>query len=151
MPTVPPPVIGLGAAIVQHAVAPRPGPGSGTGASTVRRVLAASVAVGSVALMGGAVRRFFAAGTTVEPFDPSQASVLVTDGPNALTRNPMYVGMAGALTAHALARGGWATWLPVAGFVGIIDRVQVQPEETALRARFGAEYDAYCRRVRRWL
>lgn len=145
MPTVPPPVIGLGAAAVQHALAPR------SGSSTGRRALAASAAVGSAALMGGAVRRFFAAGTTVEPFDPSEASVLVTDGPNAFTRNPMYVGMAGVLVAHALARGGWATWLPVAGFVAVIDRVQVQPEEAALRARFGAEYDDYCRRVRRWL
>lgn len=150
MPTVPPPLIGLGAAAVQHVLAPGPGTG-GSGSGTVRRVLAVSVAAGSAALMVGAARRFFAVGTTVEPFDPSQASVLVTDGPNALTRNPMYVGMAGVLTAHALARGGWATWLPVAGFVAVIDRVQVQPEEAALHARFGAEYDDYCRRVRRWL
>lgn len=147
MPSVPPPVIGLGAAILQHALAPRPRPTAGTS----RRALAASVAAGAATLMGGAVRRFLAAGTTVEPFDPSQASVLVTDGPNALTRNPMYVGMAGLLAAHAVARSGWAPWLPVAGFVAVIDRVQVQPEEEALRDRFGPEYDAYCRRVRRWL
>lgn len=145
MPTVPPPVIALAAAGVQHVLAPRRPTGGG------RRVLAVSTAVGGAALMGGALRRFLDVGTTFEPFDPSAASVLVTDGPNALTRNPMYVGMAAILAAHAVARGGWATLLPVAGFVAVIDRVQVQPEEAALRARFGAEYDDYCRRVRRWL
>ncbi len=75
----------------------------------------------------------------------------MTDGPNALTRNPMYVGMAGVLTAHAIARGGWLTALPVAGFVALIDRVQVRPEEQALRGLFGDEYAAYCARVPRWL
>jgi protein-S-isoprenylcysteine O-methyltransferase Ste14 len=145
MPTVPPPVIALVAAGVQHALAPdRP-------SSRLRKGLALGATAAGAGLMAGAVRRFLAAGTTVEPFDPSQASVLVTDGPNALTRNPMYVGMAGVLTAHALARGGWATWLPVAGFVAVIDRVQVQPEEAALGARFGDEYEDYRRRVRRWL
>lgn len=141
---MPPPVIALAAAGVQHAVATR---SSGRGG----RVLAGCLAAGSAGLMGGAVRRFLAAGTTVEPFDPSAASVLVTDGPNAVTRNPMYVGMAGLLAAHALARGGRVTWLPVAGFVAVLDRIQVLPEEEALRARFGEAYDDYCRRVRRWL
>ena len=92
-----------------------------------------------------------ASGTTVDPLRPARASGLVTSGPNRVTRNPMYVGMAGALVAHALIRGGWATVLPVAAFVAVIDRVQIRPEEAALRELFGEEYDAYCRRVRRWL
>jgi protein-S-isoprenylcysteine O-methyltransferase Ste14 len=145
MPLVPPPIYTLAAAGVQHVLAPDRATG------TWRRVLAASVAAGSAGLMGAAARRFFAVGTTVEPFDPSEASVLVTDGANALTRNPMYAGMAGLLAAHALARGGWLTWLPAAGFVALIDRVQVRPEEAALSVRFGAEYDEYRRRVRRWV
>jgi len=145
MPTVPPPVVALAAAGAQHVLAPR------RPAGALRRVLATSVAAGSVGLVGATARRFLAAGTTVEPFDPAQATVLVTDGPNALTRNPMYVGLAGLLLAHAVARGGWATWLPVAGFVAVVDRVQVRPEETALAALFGPEYDDYRRRVRRWL
>jgi protein-S-isoprenylcysteine O-methyltransferase Ste14 len=75
----------------------------------------------------------------------------VNSGPNRITRNPMYVGMAGLLAAHALIRGGWATALPVAAFVGVIDRVQIRPEEAALRELFGATYDDYCRSVRRWI
>lgn len=145
MPHVPPPLIALAAAVVQHALAPRAPTG------TPARGLAGALAVGSAVLTGAAVRRFFAVGTTVDPTDPARASVLVTDGPNSLTRNPMYVGLAGLLTAHALARGGWTTLLPVAGFVAVVDRVQVRPEEQALRAQFGAAYDDYCRRVRRWV
>ena len=37
---------------------------------------------------------------TVEPFDPSKATALVVSGPNAVTRNPMYVAMAGVLLAR---------------------------------------------------
>jgi protein-S-isoprenylcysteine O-methyltransferase Ste14 len=59
--------------------------------------------------------------------------------------------MAGLLTAHALLRGGWLTSLPVVGFVAVIDRVQIRPEETALSALFGEEYADYCRRVPRWI
>jgi protein-S-isoprenylcysteine O-methyltransferase Ste14 len=97
------------------------------------------------------VSRFRRDHTTVEPFDPSKTSALVTDGPNALTRNPMYVGMAGLLTAHALFRGGWLTLLPVAGFVAVIDRFQIRPEEAALQELFGEDYAAYCRSTRRWV
>jgi protein-S-isoprenylcysteine O-methyltransferase Ste14 len=62
----------------------------------------------------------------------------------------MYVGMAAVLAGHAVRRGPRAL-LPLAAFVAYIDRLQIQPEEQALRARFGEEYNAYCRRVRRWV
>ena len=145
MAHVPPPVIALVAAIAQHALAPR----RSTGAW--RRLPAGALALGSVALPTATLLRFRDVGTTVDPSHPTKASTLVTKGPNAFTRNPMYLGLAGVLSSHALARGGWAPWLPVAGFVALIDRFQVRPEEEALRSRFGEAYDAYCARVRRWV
>lgn len=63
----------------------------------------------------------------------------------------MYVGMAGALSAHALRRGGWAAVLPVLGFVGVMDRIQIPAEEDALRIQFGSDYADYEARVPRWL
>jgi protein-S-isoprenylcysteine O-methyltransferase Ste14 len=145
VPIVPPPLIALAAGAAQAAVAPdRP-----TG--RLRKAAAAGLTLGSAGLAGGAVGRFRRDHTTVEPFDPSRTSALVTDGPNAFTRNPMYVGMAGLLTAHALLRGGWLTLLPVAGFVVVIDRFQIRPEEAALQQLFGEDYAAYCRSTRRWL
>jgi len=35
--------------------------------------------------------------------------------------------------------------------VVVIDRFVIAREEAYLRRRFGAEYEAYCQRVRRWL
>jgi protein-S-isoprenylcysteine O-methyltransferase Ste14 len=36
-------------------------------------------------------------------------------------------------------------------FVLYLNRFQIGPEERALQARFGAEFEDYCRKVRRWL
>lgn len=98
-----------------------------------------------------AVDRFRRSGTTIEPFQPDRASVLVTNGANAVSRNPMYVGLAGMLVAHGVWRGSWVTLLPLAGFVVFIDRVQIQAEEAALLEKFGAEYDAYRAAAPRWI
>ena len=54
----------------------------------------------------------------VDPLHPDRAGQLVVEGPNGLTRNPMYVGMAGVLVAHAVRRGSWTALLPAALFVG---------------------------------
>jgi protein-S-isoprenylcysteine O-methyltransferase Ste14 len=145
VPVVPPPAYALTGLLVQHLVAGD----RRTGA--VRKLVGAAVAAGSAALAAGSARRFRDSGTTIEPFHPERTKALVTTGPNALTRNPMYVGMAGLLCAHALVRGGWLPMLPVAAFVVVIDQTQIRPEEAALRELFGEEYDAYCARVPRWL
>ncbi len=142
---VPPPVVALAAAVVQRVVA------SGRPSTPASRVAAGVVAAGSVALAGAAAVRFARARTTVDPHAPSRASTLVTDGPNAVTRNPMYVGMAGLLAAHAVWRRSPIALLPAAAFVIAIDRVQVPAEEDALRENFGAAYEAYCAQVPRWL
>jgi protein-S-isoprenylcysteine O-methyltransferase Ste14 len=146
MKRLPPPVIALGAALTQRAMT-REAPPS----PRARSLAAAAVATASIALAGSAAGQFRRQGTTVDPIDPSRASALVTSGPNGLTRNPMYVGMAGLLVAHALRRGSLLTLLPVAAFTAYIDRVQIAAEERALAERFGSEYDAYRRRVPRWL
>jgi protein-S-isoprenylcysteine O-methyltransferase Ste14 len=105
----------------------------------------------SAGLAEGSAKSFRASGTTLNPFDPAQASVLVTSGPNAISRNPMYVGLTGLLVANAVRRGSWTALAPVAVFVLVIDRFQIESEESALLARFGAEYEAYQAAVPRWL
>lgn len=141
---VPPPVLGLAVAVLQRRL-PRRDP------SRARRWLAAGVAGASLVLVGDAERRMRTAHTTWDPLHPGDASSLVTGGAFDLTRNPMYVAMAGVLTAHAIARGTAAQLLPVAAWVGFIDRFQVQPEERALGDNFGEDFTAYRQRVRRWL
>ena len=61
------------------------------------------------------------------------------------------VGMAGLLVANAIWRGSWAALAPVAGFVVIIDRLQIEAEESALLEKFEAAYEAYRAAPPRWL
>jgi protein-S-isoprenylcysteine O-methyltransferase Ste14 len=63
----------------------------------------------------------------------------------------MYVGMAGLLVANAIWRGSWVALAPVAGFIVLLDRLQIRAEESALLGKFGAEYEAYRLAAPRWL
>ena len=76
----------------------------------------------------------------------------MTDDVFSLTRNPMYLGLSLALVAWALAVGsplGALLFLPA--FVIYLTEFQIKPEERALRANFGADYEVYQSSVRRWL
>ena len=146
MPHVPPPLLALAGGLAQRLLTPEV-----SSPTKPRAVLAGAVALASISMAGGAAGRFRRGGTTVDPLHPDRASALVTDGPNALTRNPMYVGMTGVLLANAVRRGSVLGVLPVAAFVAYIDRLQIAPEEVALREKFGSDYVAYCGSVPRWL
>jgi protein-S-isoprenylcysteine O-methyltransferase Ste14 len=138
--------LALVAAIAQRAMTrgPQRPPAVRTAAATV-------TAVGSAALAAAAATQFRRLGTTLEPFDPAQASALVTSGANAVSRNPMYVGLTGLLVANAVRLGSWRALLPAAAFMLAIDRLQIAAEESALLTKFGADYDAYRAAVPRWL
>jgi len=143
---VPPPLLGLAAALAQRAITgATPAPDAG------RMAVTGTLSMASIALAGAAASKFRRSGTTVDPLRPETSSVLVTSGANSISRNPMYVGMAGLLVAHALWRRSWVALLPVAVFVMLIDRLQIQAEESALAGTFGAEYDAYRAASPRWL
>jgi protein-S-isoprenylcysteine O-methyltransferase Ste14 len=87
--------------------------------------------------------------TTVRPFQDSTA--LVTDGPYRVTRHPMYLGMLLIVLGTALLAGSTVPLAVVVGMWWLLATTFVIPEETAMRRQFGAQYDAYARRVRRWL
>jgi protein-S-isoprenylcysteine O-methyltransferase Ste14 len=116
-----------------------------------RRAASATIAAVSFSIAGAAASRFRQSGTTLEPVHPDRASVLVTDGANAISRNPMYLGLAGMLLAHAVWRGAWTAVLPLAGFVAFVDRAQIREEEAALREIFGAAYENYLATTPRWV
>ena len=114
-------------------------------------IAAGSALAAGLGVVAVAIGQFVRARTTVDPLHPAAASALVTGGIFQLTRNPMYLGMALALTAWALWLGNGAAALLLAGFVAYISRFQIAPEERALRAHFGDEFEAYAQRVRRWI
>jgi protein-S-isoprenylcysteine O-methyltransferase Ste14 len=72
---------------------------------------------------------------------------LITEGPYAYVRNPIYTGMFGMLIATGLAMEHWmATIAAVVIFsVGLV--IRVRSEEKLLRAAFGEEFEDYARRV----
>jgi protein-S-isoprenylcysteine O-methyltransferase Ste14 len=72
---------------------------------------------------------------------------LVTTGPYALVRHPIYTGMAGMLLATGLTHSHLLTLLLGVVVFTIGTVVRVRSEERLLRAEFGAEFDAYARRV----
>jgi len=103
----------------------------------------------SVGLAG--VVAFRRARTTVNPLQPERASALVTGGIYRHTRNPMYLAVATMLLAWGLWLGNALGPLGAVLFVAWMDRLQIPPEERALAALFGEEFERYRRKVRRWL
>jgi len=72
---------------------------------------------------------------------------LITVGPYAYIRNPIYIAMLGMLISTGLAMEHWIV-LPVAVVIFVVGLViRVRSEEKLLRAAFGAEFEAYARRV----
>ncbi|MDC7706026.1 methyltransferase family protein [Vogesella indigofera] len=104
----------------------------------------------AVLLDGSAVLAFVRQHTTVNPLRPQNSSALVVSGFYRLSRNPMYLGMLCLLLAWVWWLQQWPALLGPLLFVLWLNRFQIAPEERALAARFGEEYAAYCRRVRRW-
>jgi protein-S-isoprenylcysteine O-methyltransferase Ste14 len=107
---------------------------------------AAGLAIGIMAFL-----RFRQAKTTVNPFVPEESSALVTGGVFRCTRNPMYLGTLLILVAWALWLANAAAFLLLPLFILYVNRFQIVPEERALQARFGAEFERYRGSVRRWL
>jgi protein-S-isoprenylcysteine O-methyltransferase Ste14 len=83
---------------------------------------------------------------------PGQAThAMIEDGPFRLSRNPLYVGLLALyLGLTLLAPTFWGLVLFPAAVLLVLWGA-IQPEERFLRDRFGAPYDDYTRRVRRWL
>ncbi|WP_419905110.1 methyltransferase family protein [Kiloniella sp.] len=95
-------------------------------------------------------RLFKQKGTNIMTFD--EPDVLVTEGVFKWSRNPMYLGFVIALFSTAILMGAAYSSLAIAVlFLLITDRWYIRFEEKVMRKKFGADYDAYCSRVRRWI
>jgi protein-S-isoprenylcysteine O-methyltransferase Ste14 len=72
-------------------------------------------------------------------------------GPFRVSRNPLYLGLIALDVALALLWPSfWGLALTPVG-VAALWWGAILPEERYLSRKFGAEYDAYCARVRRWM
>ena len=85
---------------------------------------------------------------TPAPFDPPRR--LVIRGPYRFVRNPMYIGAALALAGAALCYKSASLLAYAVAFLLLCHLFVLAYEEPTLRRIFGADYEAYCRRVSRW-
>ena len=106
--------------------------------------------VGILFLLAG-IYAFQKAKTTLNPTKPTATSSIVASGVYRVSRNPMYVGFLLVLTGWAIFLSHPLPFLFLPVFVAYMNRFQISPEERALSAKFGEEYDTYKQSVRRWL
>ncbi len=76
---------------------------------------------------------------------------LVTDGLFRMSRNPMYLGFTMLLVAAAMFVNLWCALLAPLAFFTACALWYIPHEERTMRKIFGAPYDDYAWRVRRWI
>ena len=79
-----------------------------------------------------------------------EARRLVTGGPYALSRHPVYLGEITTAIGVNIATGGWLTAIAIAYFIAC-ELLRMRWEERILTATFPNDYPAYARRVPRYL
>ena len=82
-------------------------------------------------------------------FDPPTKLVVV--GPYRYTRNPVAATLMGAILGLAIALSSTGVLLMFVIFSGLAHLQVLRVEEPLLMQRYGADYEAYCRTVPRWL
>ena len=145
----PPPLIYLGFLLAGYGVGQlvsEPSLGLDVG---LRRGLAFALVIGGLLLDGIAAGTFRRLGTPPEPWKPTTA--LATDGLYRFSRNPIYVGFGITYAGFALAMDSPVALALLVPCLMVIDRFVVVREERYLTTKFGAEYQAYQGKVRRWL
>lgn len=138
-------VIGLAEALRWWRPIPTPG-----GAAELWRLTLAAVLFVTAMLLGiSAVVSLHRAQTPVEPWKATRR--IVRSGVFGLSRNPIYVAFLAVQLAYAWARpNSWGILL-VPLTVALLHWAVIAREERYLERKFGDEYRAYRRRVRRWL
>jgi protein-S-isoprenylcysteine O-methyltransferase Ste14 len=88
-------------------------------------------------------------GQSENPWKPT--TQLIERGPFRISRNPMYLQMVVGCIGFAVIL--WNVWIlaltPLCAF--LLKRLAIIREEAYLSQKFGEEYAAYRRRVRRWI
>ena len=112
-------------------------------------VIGIGMALLAVALAIWANGAMKAAGTNVRPDMPTLT--IVRTGPYRFTRNPMYLSLCLAQVAIAFVVDDWVALLLVIPLALILHFGVVVREERYLEAKFGAQYLALKKEVRRWI
>jgi protein-S-isoprenylcysteine O-methyltransferase Ste14 len=111
--------------------------------------IGAALVAFAIVIVASCRRAFIERGTHPNPYTPTKA--IVTTGAYRFSRNPIYIAFLIVVLAFVFFTNSlWFIGSAVLTFLllqfGVVTR-----EEIYLHGKFGAEYDDYCRRVRRWI
>ena len=117
---------------------------------TALHFLGLLLAIIGLTIMMICIWRFPAEGQgTISPVDPTRK--LVTGGLYRYSRNPIYVGVTILLLGEAIYFLSWRLVVYAVVLLIVFHIWILLHEEPRLRRVFGAEYDEYSARVRRWI
>jgi protein-S-isoprenylcysteine O-methyltransferase Ste14 len=105
--------------------------------------------IGAAVLIDCIIRFAIQGEGTLSPADPTKK--LVISGPYKYSRNPMYWGVMMILISEALFFESSSLWIYALFILVAFTLFIVLVEEPRLRKDFGEEYEAYRKRVRRWI
>lgn len=117
--------------------------------ATAVRVIGAVLIAAGLALSAWMSVHFRRSKTPVSPLAPTRR--LVVSGPYRFSRNPDYLGQTAIYVGIGLALNSAWPFIALVPTLLILRYAVIAREERYLHRLFGAEYDDYCRRVRRWL
>lgn len=119
------------------------------GFEPIRWLGMALLALGAVLLLETFARFALQGRGTPAPLYPTRT--LVVTGSYRFVRNPMYVAVVSLIFGQAFFFG--SVTVLVWGLIvwGTVHLFVLSYEEPTLRATFGAQYEAYCANVRRWI
>lgn len=110
---------------------------------------AAILGTAGIVLMLRAWWLFRSAGTAICPTDTP--GTLITSDVYSFSRNPMYLAATLMLAAVAMYTGAAAVYAAAVVNFAILNRHFIPYEEERMLQRFGADFDRYRKRVRRWI
>ena len=87
--------------------------------------------------------------TTVKP-DETPTS-LINNGPFRFSRNPMYLGMEFLLIGTGLILGSVTSFVGAVLFFVVMELLFIRQEEKIMAEKFGDEFNAYKKKVARWI
>ena len=114
-----------------------------------RQSLGFLVLIAGIICGSGLAAIFLVRRTTLNPFATPRA--FLERGIYRLSRNPMYLGLVLVyLGGCLLVTCVWPLLFLIIP-VAILNQIVIPFEEASMRRAFGASYQAYCARVRRWI
>jgi len=107
------------------------------------------VSLAGITLILWSAVHFRRAATPIHP--RRKPTSLITGGPFALSRNPIYLGMALIAAGWAMRLGAVSALVLVPVFMAVIQRRFILGEEHHIERALGDEWRAYTAQTRRWV